>query len=422
MYLLKHNNIILSMIVTIILLVISVASSQEYQHYCIVNDTQKGTCWTQTICKLEPAENNSTYKQASHSHPSFSQDGCYPWMFHNRTSVKCDCSDIPYQAVLCDPTTPRTSILDCYCMTFNSERDEFELGRCLYGCGHAKDTVYYELPRNASDLNEYTCGQSNRDSTLCGKCMPGYSPLVYSYDMSCMNCTGMTYNWIKYIAVAYIPLTFFFIFVFVFRLSGTSPLLRSYVTVSQGLTSPICIRAFLEVARNKSEYIQMILKIFSTLSGIWNLDFFRTVIPPICIDIDPLTALVLDYAVAFYPLLLIVITYGLYNLHSREIRVVVWLSKPFNAFFHFLKQDWEVEGSVVKAFATFFLLSYLKILNVTADLLVYTEKYSMSLGEQSYQVTIVLYYDPSVDYFRGVVVFKSSTTNKCSLYFLSYND
>ena len=130
---------------------------------------------------------------------------CHPWMFRNKTSGACECSDIPYRAVLCDPTSPKTSILDCYCMTYNHEQNETELGQCLLGCGHKIDTVYYTLPHNKSALNEYTCGKANRDSTLCGACKPGYSPLVYSYELKCMNCTGMSYNWIKYIAVAYIP-------------------------------------------------------------------------------------------------------------------------------------------------------------------------------------------------------------------------
>ncbi len=74
---------------------------------------------------------------------------------------------------------------------------------------HKTDTVFYTLPNNTDDLNSYSCGRMNRDSVLCGQCLPGYSPLLYSYEMKCINCTGenMTYNWIKYIAVAYIPLT-----------------------------------------------------------------------------------------------------------------------------------------------------------------------------------------------------------------------
>ena len=325
-------------------------------------------------------------------------------MFHNETSGVCECSDIPYRAVLCDPIIPRTSILDCYCMTFNKERNETELGRCVYGCGHKKDTVYHELPLKKAHLN-HTCEEYNRDSTLCGACKSGYSPLVYSYELKCMNCTGMTYNWIKYIAVAYIPLTFFFLFVVLFRLNGTSPLLRGFITVCQGFVSPVTLRVGLKTSIKKSFLFDTALKVTGSIYGIWNLDFFRLVVPPICLNISPLQALVLDYAIAFYPLLLIVLTYALISLHSRDVRIVVYLWKPFQKIFHSIKQDWDMEGSIVKAFATFFLLSYLKILNVTFDLLVYTNQYTLPFGEQNYYTRPALYYAASLEYFQGEHLF-----------------
>ena len=386
----------------IFVLLFGVASSLEYQGS--TDDIDNGTCWIQASCKsierLHLANSILNRFPVTHSAVSLSLKDCSPWMFRNETSGACECSDIPYRAVLCDPTIPRTSVLDCFCMTFNSERNETELGRCLYGCGHTVDTVYHQLPQNKLSLNTYTCGGASRDSTLCGECKPGYSPLVYSYDMSCMNCTGMTYNWIKYIAVAYIPLTFFYFFVVIVRFSGTSPLMRGYISFCQGIMSPICIRAFLTVATKKASFY-IYLKIVGTLYGVWNLDFFRLIIPPICLAITPLQALILDYAIAFYPLFLILLTYSLINLHSRGVRIVVWLWKPFHRVCQSVKQDWDFEGSVVKTFATFFLLSYLKILNVTTDLLVYTEKYILPLGEQRYRATPALYYDPSVEYFRG---------------------
>ena len=115
--------------------------------------------------------------------------------------------------------------------------------------------MFYSLPNNTNDLNSHSCGRLNRDSTLCGKCLPGYSPLLYSYEMKCMNCTGenMTYNWIKYIAVAYIPLTFFFFCVVGFKFSGTSPWMKAFISLCQGVASPIVLRSFLRVARNRMD-------------------------------------------------------------------------------------------------------------------------------------------------------------------------
>ena len=383
-------------------LLISVVASLEYGNTVDTLDNDMG--WTEAVqmcgSTLAAKGNHFENQTITESNSLLSvEDNCPPWMYQN-DSGRCQCSIIPFRAVFCEPSVPRTSLLACYCMTFDTERNVTELGRCLYGCNHIKEGVYFELPQSVLALTYCMCHQANRDSTLCGKCKPGYSPLVYSYDMSCMNCTGMTYNWIKYIAAAYIPVTFFFFFVVICRFSGTSPLLRGFISICQGLVSPVSIRVFLAVAR-RTKFTEVVLKIFSTWYGIWNLDFFRTVLPPICLDITPLQALVLDYAIAFYPLLLVVVTYALICLHSRDVRIVVWLWRPFQKVFHSVKKDWDLEGSVVKAFATFFLLSYLKILNTTTDLLVYTEKYTLPLGEQSYQTSYALYYDASVEYFRG---------------------
>ena len=342
---------------------------------------------------------NHEVVQSTPNDSQISDKNCHPWMFRNKTSGECECSDIPYRAVLCDPTIPKTSILDCYCMTYNHERNETELGQCLFGCGHKIDTVYNTLPHNKSALNEYTCGKANRDSTLCGACKPGYSPLVYSYELKCMNCTGMSYNWIKYIAVAYVPLTFFFFIVVLFRFSGTHPLVRGFITVCQGLASSISLRAYLTVAESTA-YTNILLRTTGTLYGIWNLDFFRLVIPPICLNLSSLQALALDYAIAFYPLLLVVLTYILIILHSRGVRIVVCLWKPFQKLCA-SRKNWDLQGSVVKAFATFFLLSYLKILNTTFDLLVFTNMYSLPFGEKYYYKHSSLYYDASVEYFKG---------------------
>ncbi len=313
------------------------------------------TCWTkiQTPCETSSPTQTGLIKDLSSKKfidPTVIEDhdmDCYPWMFRNPRNGKCECSNIPYRSVLCDVEISRTFILDCYCMTYDSESNETQLGRCVYGCGHKRDTVFYTLPNNTGDLNSYSCGRMNRDSTLCGKCLPGYSPLLYSYEMKCMNCTGenMTYNWIKYIAVAYIPLTFFYFFIVMFKFNGTSPLLKLFISVSQGIFSPIAIRGYFSVISNKS-YIEKFIKAISCLYNIWNLDFFRAVIPPICAtDISQIQVLALDYAIAFYPLVLVILTYFLISLHSRDVRIVVWLWRPFHKVFSLVSQSWDIEGS-----------------------------------------------------------------------------
>ncbi len=61
---------------------------------------------------------------------------------------------------------------------------------------------------------------------------PGYAPAVYSYSSACVECKNYKYNWIKYIAIAYIPLTVFYVLMVLLKVSDNSSTMVVYVTVS----------------------------------------------------------------------------------------------------------------------------------------------------------------------------------------------
>ena len=124
----------------------------------------------------------------------------------------------------------------------------------------------------------------------------------------------------------------------------------------------------------------------------WNLDFFRLVYSPFSLDpsISTLKILALDYAVAAYPLFLIVATYIIVELHDNDFRIVVWLWKPFRYCFACYRRQWDIRTSLVDTFATFFLLSYVKFLSVSFDLLIPVYLYNVR-GEtisESYRKSI----------------------------------
>ena len=98
----------------------------------------------------------------------------------------------------------------------------------------------------------------------------------------------------------------------------------------------------------------------STFLGIWNLDFFRLVYTPFCLQphTNTLDVLALDYLVAVYPLLLITLSYLLVLLYDRNVRLIVCLWKPFLPLFIKFRRQWNIRNSLVEVFATFFLLVY----------------------------------------------------------------
>lgn len=135
----------------------------------------------------------------------------------------------------------------------------------------------------------------------------------------------------------------------------------------------------------------------SALYGIWNLDFFRAFTTGICLKIDSLSILALDYGIAVFPLLLTLLSYCLIELHDRNIRVIVFIWKPFRHLLMLFRRNWNSRTSVVDAYSTFFTLSYIKLLNVSFDMLVPTRVYKLGSNE----TYLALYYDATKEYLKG---------------------
>ena len=323
---------------------------------------------------------------------------CPPWFFPDPSSNDtCRCGESIHGAVKCNETLQESAILDCYCMTYN-ESTGVVAGPCFYNCENVPkgqgDTLYHPLPHRVEELNSAMCGQFHRGGQLCGSCEEGYSPLVYSYDLQCFNCTDSHYNWIKYVTAAFVPLTVFFIIVLWCRVSAISPQLYAFVNFSQNIAFPANMRIILSATTNYPR-IGILARTIAALYGIWNLDFFRTLIPHICLEVNTLQVLALDYAIACYPLLLIVVFYVLIELHARNFRLIVYLWKPFRRVFIYFRKQWDIKNSIVEVFATFLLLSNVKFLSVSFDLLTPTEVRNINgslLG-------LFLWYDGSIAYF-----------------------
>ena len=323
--------------------------------------------------------------------PAYSEDAasCPRWMFPKRNSTACKCGSRLGGVVSCSSKTQKVKILKCYCMTHGRENTSLIVGACWYSCQLAKHTVdaFYTVPPNISKV----CDLFHRAGQLCGKCKDGFAPPVYSYNSSCVNCTDYSSNWAKYMAISFLPLTVLFLVVVIFRISVASGLLNVFVIVCQVLAAPYALR---HVAINKANF-DLLFRIGVSLYGISNLDIFRLVIPPFCLHprMTTLQVLALDYAIAIYPLLLIVITYLLVEMHDHDVRILVWLWKPFHSCF---KRQWNIKGSLINAFATFLLLSYVKFLTTSFALLFPVNVYNVHGRALS---KLYLYYDGTVEYF-----------------------
>lgn len=233
---------------------------------------------------------------------------------------------------------------------------------------------------------------------LCSKCKDGTGYPLYSYRLNCIACTGKPITILLYLVQAYLPLTVFFIFVIAFRVSANAEKLSGYILMSQIITTPAQLRYITSLKAGKPR--SRVINIATAALAVWNLDFFRGLYKPFCYreSMSALQIVSLDYLVALYPLGLILFTYGIVYVHDR-FPVVARMWRPVHRVFLRMRRQWDVKKSLVDAFTTFLLLSYIKILNASFDLLVPTKLYTMTghaLPNQYY-----LYYDAGTRGFHN---------------------
>ena len=314
------------------------------------------------------------------------QGQCPPWQLRSNDTEQCKCAHSLQRIVLCQNEPYSLQLFACFCMTYNSKLNLLLVGSCQFTCKQARSD-YINITANTSfQLNELLCGRFKRQGQMCGSCMDGYAPPIYSYSLSCVNCTSS--NWAKYVAVSLLPVTTFYVVTIMVRFSATSPKMNGLIICLQLVFSPPNQRVLVSSLSHVRAANRFITLSLASLYGIWNLDFFRLVYTPFCLHphTNTLQVLALDYIIAVYPLLLIALSYLLVLLYDRNVRLIVCLWKPFVPLFIRFRRQWNIRSSLVDSFATFFLLSYVKILSVSVDLLMPVVLYdsNQSIFHQAY--------------------------------------
>ena len=257
------------------------------------------------------------------NHPSHNQTyACFPKSWN----VLMEQHIINSPTNKCSPL----EILMCYCLTSESSSSDVDsesatFGKCFYGC--FGNSTHYQVKSDEKDI----CALFNRKGILCGQCKDGYGPAVYSFSLKCVEC-GNSSHWTRvplYILIAYGPLTVFLGVIVVFTVSVNSAPLHGWILVCQLLSTNTLMRTLTQSADSDLKYLYHIstplLWIMGSTLGIWNLDFFRSVYTPFCLhpSLTTLQVMSLDYIIAAYPLVLILVMYLLVNLHSHNYRPVV---------------------------------------------------------------------------------------------------
>ena len=329
-------------------------------------------------------------------------DSTCPTWFTCNSQKSCECENRDDGAIVCDNEKQISAVLNCYCVTYDGVSGYTFVGASFYTCytTRAKEEIkryYHRLPEVPEMLmNNSACTPFHRTGLLCGDCEEGYSPLVLSYNLSCVKCPDGHKNWWKFILAGFVPLTLFYFFILFFSINITSSYLHGVVWFCQCISIPAFARStLLGLIMEGSMWQQKVLKAFSMFLTVWNLDFFYTLIPDICLNISTVQTLALEYLIALYPYVLIMLTYFIIQLHDKNFMPIVIAWRPFKKALTVFRMSWDVHTSVIDSFATFFFLSYMKIVSISADLLIPTTINQLGSNESK----LGLYYSPTVAYF-----------------------
>ena len=308
---------------------------------------------------------------------------CPIWTYPSPSGSECICGGGLEEIIICHPdslTVDLNGKYFCFMLFNDNGMSTALIGTCPYH-------NLQRLPRNLSVFRIYEdsrlCSSYHRKGQLCGECAENYTLPASSYHLGCVKCNNYNNGWIKFIVAAFLPLTIFYMVVIIFRISVTSSTLNAFVMVSQITASPSMIRDIyssnlVSDPYHVSYFTQFICQLAIAIITIWNLDFFRSLYGYICIhpDINYQQILLLEYAIGIYPLFLILLTFIVVKMHDN-FALVVWLWKPFHRCLALFRRQWNIRNYLVHAFATFIVLSYVKILNTSFELLRPSQLYNV---------------------------------------------
>ena len=323
--------------------------------------------------------------------------------FEDNGACACSSSD-KYRPVNCSTDSDKTiTIQQCYCMYYDPTQNLSIVGHCYYSCYKfhgTKKRITSSIQFNDDICSQY--GHLNRIGRFCGRCNDTYGLAAYSYQLfSCIPCQNYGYrNWLRYFAVALLPLTVFYIAAVLLSFNVTSSSLNGIVFVMQCLLSPLQVTLLQGSTPVMIKYHANLLKIkvFTSIFCTLNLDFFRLVYPPFCLhpEANIFQILSLDYIVALYPFLLIFMTYVLVTAYDKQYRLVVWMWRPVQRCVQRHRNTWNIRTSLIEIFATFILFSYVKILGVSVQILAFTSTQDVAGNKLNNYYTI---FDGTIKYF-----------------------
>ena len=334
---------------------------------------------------------------------------CPPGFGFSNDPSCCSCYENMRNVIQCHGRSSYASLANGFCMSYlkiNGQKQTV-YGRCVFSHAHTNSTKkYIDLPEDENNLDSKFCGVLHRTGLLCGECKKGYSIDVFSTTYNChKSCSSSAASWIIFTVVNGLPPLVLFLAILVLHIKFTSGVWNAFIFFSHVVTLSQEALVVVAVINMQLKHDRLFLDFLVDFYSFWSLDNYRTFATlsnnyPVCLGekLRVIDVLALHYISALYPFLLIVIAYIVIELHARNCRVLVWLWKPLCFACTRFRQSWKLQTSVVDAFASFIILSYVKLVRISLLLVTYTSV--RRIGEEGLKTVLhVSNYDPTVTYF-----------------------
>lgn len=250
-----------------------------------------------------------------------------------------------------------------------------------------------------NNLSNLTCAPHRRGK-LCSDCEEGYGVAFNDPFLTCIKCQSYTgIIWLMLVGV--LPVIVMIIFIAVFHIKITCGGMNGFVLYSQLLTAGVPFPSYPSwVPTPTVDLIPCNLyAIFipTLIYRIWNLDFLSQLTPCFCIHSAQKAenAISLQYAIAFLPLVFIALSYYWVHLYNNGYRCIICITRPVHQILARFWQKTKIQPSLIDTYAGLIMLSFMRILSVSAKLLIPTYVFSLT------DFTIAFYYNANIGYFRG---------------------
>ena len=221
------------------------------------------------------------------------------WYKYNSTTQDCQCIPLS-SSLICDGEYAYADI--SHIVTYNANKGiitEVKMRHSyLRGYNTTQEGSYILLPDSVSELNRYMCDPLNRRDYMCKECKNGYGPAVSFQSVLCASmcylCKSTWRDLLLYLSVKFVPLTVFYLLILVFQVRLTSAPMTCFIMCCQltviafyeecGLNPSKAVTVISQVKFDTKGNLRIGSKIILTLYSVFNLDFFLSALPPLCVS------------------------------------------------------------------------------------------------------------------------------------------